>query len=201
MTFDEAGLVTVALDEVEIEVAATLSAYSERLTHRAISPLARLSENEMSAGLARLEADAAADRLEHQGWVQRIGAWLCWSAEPAVRRWAGGADVVVSTYPLASQTLGRLRQSGQLAVPAVTYLTDPAAPRLWCHVAVDEHLTVTQATADDGARYGVELRTAGTLCAPRLSRAVPRAVRLRLRSRCLPRHRWYSTALARWGWG
>jgi len=67
VTFDEAGLVTVALDEVEIEVAATLSAYSERLAHRAISPLARLSENEMSAGLARIEADAAADRLEHQG--------------------------------------------------------------------------------------------------------------------------------------
>jgi len=52
-----------ALDEVEIEVAASLSAYSERLAHRASSPLARLSENEISDGLARLEADAAAEAL------------------------------------------------------------------------------------------------------------------------------------------
>ncbi len=63
VTFHEAGLVTVALDEVEIEVAATLSAYSERLAHRAISSLARLSENEISDGLARLEAGAAAETL------------------------------------------------------------------------------------------------------------------------------------------
>ncbi len=34
------------------------------------------------------------------------------------------ARVVVSTYPLASQVLGRMRASGKLNVPVVTYLTD-----------------------------------------------------------------------------
>src|SRR5216684_678094 len=33
------------------------------------------------------------------------------------------ARVVVSTYPLASQVLGRLRASGRLRVPVVTYMT------------------------------------------------------------------------------
>jgi len=122
--------------------------------------------------------------LENRRWVQLTGELLCWTARPAVRRWARevDADVVVSTYPLAGQTVGGLRRSGHLSVPAVTYLTDPAAHRLWCHPGVDHHLTVTPATAEDGTRYGVELRAAGPLCAPRFSRAGPAADRHRLRA-------------------
>jgi Monogalactosyldiacylglycerol (MGDG) synthase len=80
--------------------------------------------------------------LEQRRWLQHVAGGLCRSAEPAVRRWSHGADVVVSTYPLASQTLGRMRRNKTLDAPAVTFLTDPAAHRLWCHPDVDEHLTV-----------------------------------------------------------
>jgi UDP-N-acetylglucosamine:LPS N-acetylglucosamine transferase len=128
------------------------------------------------------------DGLEHRPWLQRVGDAVCRSAEPTVLGWTRGADVVVSTYPLASQTLGQLRRQAALVAPAVTFLTDPAAHRLWCHPAVDRHLTVTQATADDGARYGVDLQAVGPLCAPRFSRAVPRSARERLRAElALPR--------------
>lgn len=40
---------------------------------------------------------------------------------------ARGADAVVATYPLAGQTLGALRARGHLDVPALVFLTDPAA--------------------------------------------------------------------------
>ncbi len=121
------------------------------------------------------------ESLESRRWVQRIGAWLCRSAEPTVLRWARGADVVVSTYPLASQTLGALREAGSLGVPAVTYLTDPAAHRQWCHRGVDRHLTVTQATADDGARYGIDMQAVGALCAPRFTRPIHPGTRTQVR--------------------
>ena len=119
--------------------------------------------------------------LEHRRWLQRVGELLCRTAERAVLGWARGADAVVSTYPLASQTLGELRRRSALAVPAITFLTDPAAYRLWCHPDIDHHLTVTQATATDGARYGVHLRAVGALCAPRFSRPAARSARERLR--------------------
>lgn len=44
---------------------------------------------------------------------------------------------VVSTHPLVSQLLGRLRQSGTLRAPAISYLTDPAVHPLWWHAGVD----------------------------------------------------------------
>src|SRR6185369_8300360 len=40
-------------------------------------------------------------------------------------------DIVVSTYPLASQVLGQLRRQGRLPCPVVTYLTDMSVHRLW----------------------------------------------------------------------
>jgi processive 1,2-diacylglycerol beta-glucosyltransferase len=53
---------------------------------------------------------------------------------------AAGPDVVVSTYPGASELLGRLRRRGQLRVPAVSAITDLAALRYWSHPGVDLHL-------------------------------------------------------------
>jgi UDP-N-acetylglucosamine:LPS N-acetylglucosamine transferase len=44
---------------------------------------------------------------------------------------------VVSTYPLVSQLLGRLRRSGALPAPVISYLTDPAVHPLWWHPGVD----------------------------------------------------------------
>lgn len=104
--------------------------------------------------------------LEQPGTVRRVAERICTSAEAALARWSGGADVVASTYPLAGRTLGELRRSGRVDATAITYLTDPAAHSLWCHPDVDLHLTVTRATARDAARYGVDAFAAGPLCAP-----------------------------------
>ena len=83
-------------------------------------------------------------RLEHDGALRRTADAVCRWAEPEVESWARGVDVVVTTYPLAGQTLGALRGQGRITVPAMTYLTDPAAHATWCHPAVDHHLTVTE---------------------------------------------------------
>jgi UDP-N-acetylglucosamine:LPS N-acetylglucosamine transferase len=53
-----------------------------------------------------------------------------------------GADVVVSTYPLASQVLGRLRRTRQLGTPTVTYLTDMSVHPQWIASGVDTHLAI-----------------------------------------------------------
>ena len=119
--------------------------------------------------------------IEDRRWVRIAVVSFCRLSERTVRAWAIGADAVVSTYPLASQTLGRLRATGRLGAPAVTFLTDPAAHWLWCHPAVDQHLAVTRATVDDGARYGVALLAVGALTRPRFSQAVSSVDRSRTR--------------------
>ena len=96
----------------------------------------------------------------------------CHLGDRRVRHWtrAKRYGAVVSTYPLASQTLGTLRARGRLTVPAVTYLTDPAAHRTWVHRCVDLHLTVTTATAEHGeAIYGFPMHAAGPLVPPRFA--------------------------------
>jgi processive 1,2-diacylglycerol beta-glucosyltransferase len=108
--------------------------------------------------------------LEHDGPLRRTTDAVCRWAEAEVERWSRGADVVVTTYPLAGQTLGALREQGRIAAPTMTYLTDPAAHATWCHPAVDHHLTVTRATALDARRYGVDARATGPLCAPTFTR-------------------------------
>lgn len=111
-------------------------------------------------------------RLEHQKSLWRVEQRVCRSATAGVRRWLDtvGPDVVVSTYPLASQILGQLRGSGELAVPVMTYLTDPAVHVSWLHPAVDAHLTVTAATAVQGlAQHGVLCTVAGPLVPERFA--------------------------------
>ena len=108
--------------------------------------------------------------LERPGPLRRLAGWTCGLARTRMARWAAGADAVVSTYPLASQTLGDLRRDGRVPATSVTYLTDPAAHALWCHPDIDLHLTVTRATAQDAARYGVTAQGAGPLCTPRSGR-------------------------------
>lgn len=50
------------------------------------------------------------------------------------------ADIVVSTYPLWSDLLGRMRRSGTLATPVVSAITDLAALDFWAHPGIDLHL-------------------------------------------------------------
>src|ERR1700730_4566936 len=77
-------------------------------------------------------------------------------------------DAIVSTYPLASLVLGRMRKKGWLRVPVATYLTDFAVHPLWVHPGVDLHLAVSPISAETAAkRGGRENHASGPLVADR----------------------------------
>jgi processive 1,2-diacylglycerol beta-glucosyltransferase len=63
-------------------------------------------------------------------------------------------DVVVSTYPLASLVLGRMRKKRWLHVPVATYLCDFAVHPLWVHPGIDLHLAVSEVSAETAAKRG-----------------------------------------------
>lgn len=110
--------------------------------------------------------------IDHVRVVQAAMLAFCRLGDREVARWTRQRryDVVISTYPLASQSLGNLRARGQLRTPVVTYLTDPAAHRGWVHPAVDHHLTVIGEAARQGsADYGLAMAPAGPLVPARFS--------------------------------
>jgi UDP-N-acetylglucosamine:LPS N-acetylglucosamine transferase len=120
--------------------------------------------------LASRWCPAAFDRAfrgaERGGLPLRLFRLAARSGATRVSRWlaAGDFDVVVSTYPVSSQCLGELRRRRRCAVPTLTYVTDPAVHRAWVHRAVDVHLTVTVASADQGCRdHGIPMTVAGPL--------------------------------------
>src|SRR5262249_28105551 len=49
-------------------------------------------------------------------------------------------DIVVSTYPHATEVLGRLRRAGRLHVPVCAVITDLAGLRYWATPGADLHL-------------------------------------------------------------
>jgi UDP-N-acetylglucosamine:LPS N-acetylglucosamine transferase len=77
-------------------------------------------------------------------------------------------DTIVSVYPLASLVLGRMRKTGLLRVPVVTYLTDFAVHSLWVHPGIDRHLAVSEVSAQAAAhRKGKDARAHGPLVGDR----------------------------------
>jgi UDP-N-acetylglucosamine:LPS N-acetylglucosamine transferase len=62
--------------------------------------------------------------------------------------------VVVATYPLAAQALGRLRRRGVLDAPVVTYLTDLSVHPLWVADGVDAHLALHPVAAAQARHLG-----------------------------------------------
>ena len=122
--------------------------------------------------------------MERHGALWRVEQEVCALALEGVRRWvrAAAPDVVVSTYPLASQALGQLADDGRLRVPFLTYLTDPAVHASWLHPAAAAHLTVTEATAAQGrADYGGSFTVAGPLVPRRFEARPPLADLVALR--------------------
>jgi UDP-N-acetylglucosamine:LPS N-acetylglucosamine transferase len=120
--------------------------------------------------------------IERGTWVHRVVDGVCRVAQRRVGRWAEGFPVVVSTYFLASQSLGELRRAGRLDATVVTYLTDPAVHRLWVHPDVDHHVTVTEATAAMGTReFGVPMRPVGGLVSRAFEREHTAAQRIATR--------------------
>jgi UDP-N-acetylglucosamine:LPS N-acetylglucosamine transferase len=93
-------------------------------------------------------------------------------------RAAVGPDpvAVVSTYPLASQALGRLRRTGRLEPPVITFLTDLSVHRLWVADGVDAHVAVHEVPAAQARRWGaLGVRVAGPAVPPAFGPAVSRA--------------------------
>jgi UDP-N-acetylglucosamine:LPS N-acetylglucosamine transferase len=122
--------------------------------------------------------------LEKRGVAWRITSALVSLGQRTLQRWVTehDYDTVISTYPLASQCLGELRERGTCPPPVMTYLTDPAAHVSWVHRGVDRHLTVTQATADQGRRdYGLSMVAVGPLVPERFTHPVPATEVNRLR--------------------
>lgn len=137
----------------------------------------------LSIGYVPVVFDWMFTHLEYSCWVQKVALWLCRMAQRHVLRWVSGHDVVVSTYMLASQTLGQLKETGLVNAILVTFLTDPAVHRLWVHPAVDHHVTVTEATARMGQLvYHTPMRAVGGLVSPRFAHQPALAHRQRLRA-------------------
>lgn len=61
-------------------------------------------------------------------------------------------DVIVSTYPGATEVLGRLRRKGRLHVPVASAITDLAALDYWAHAGVDLHLITHPESAEEVRR-------------------------------------------------
>jgi processive 1,2-diacylglycerol beta-glucosyltransferase len=58
-------------------------------------------------------------------------------------------DVVVSTYPGATEIIARLRDRGEVEVPVVSAITDLSALRLWAHPGVDLHLITHEESTEE----------------------------------------------------
>jgi processive 1,2-diacylglycerol beta-glucosyltransferase len=76
-----------------------------------------------------------------RGLAQWAGARL---GRPIMRRLVSEQrpDVIVSTYPGATEVLGRMRAGGDLDVPTVSAITDLAALHYWAHRGMDAHLII-----------------------------------------------------------
>jgi processive 1,2-diacylglycerol beta-glucosyltransferase len=87
-------------------------------------------------------------RVCYLGWIlcAPLGFLLAAVFGRQLRRWATelGASAVVSTYPLSSVTLGRLRTRRwrPLDIPAITFITDFAVHPMWVHPGIDLNLCV-----------------------------------------------------------
>ncbi|WP_051792513.1 glycosyltransferase [Amycolatopsis jejuensis] len=126
-------------------------------------------------------------------------------AAPRLRELLGDdTDIVVSTYPLATHAVARLRRSHELTAPLVGYLTDPSVHRL----CVSPDATLTVAPNETAARQARALGAGRTivsrpLVAPGFHPAAGIAERLRLRLELgLPRDRSLALVVAgSWGIG
>ncbi|MDH6136757.1 UDP-N-acetylglucosamine:LPS N-acetylglucosamine transferase [Kitasatospora sp. MAA4] len=124
--------------------------------------------------------------LEKHHLSAALVGWLSAVAGARRTRAVVGPDVaaVVSTYPLASQALGRLRRRGGLNVPVVTFLTDMSVHPLWVAPGVDLHLALHPVAAAQAERHGAEdVQVCGPLVGPACRPVRSAAERLRERAR------------------
>ena len=85
-------------------------------------------------------------RLSNGRQVARAVRWLCaslWSERLLDLVELTRPDLVVSTYPLMTAVLGRLRAQGRLQCPCAAVVTDYGVHRLWTAPGIDLHLVVS----------------------------------------------------------
>ena len=119
------------------------------------------------------------------GWRARVvHAWLDAVAPRLHELLPSDADVVVSTYPLVGQLLGRLRLAGHISCPVMTYATDMAVHPLWVHPGVDHVLAIHEAAAARARELGAQRVTPCVpAVAPAFSAPACRSSRLDTRRR------------------
>lgn len=114
-----------------------------------------------------------------QGWVVRalqrrfLGAALArliaLLASHHVRKALGEheLDAVVSTYLGANESLGRLRRSGKLRAPVLTYLVDMSVHRIWVARGIDVYLAPSEVSAEQVRELGArDVRVVGLPVSP-----------------------------------
>ncbi|KFY10963.1 hypothetical protein V491_07399 [Pseudogymnoascus sp. VKM F-3775] len=89
--------------------------------------------------------------------------FCCWLSTWEILVWTREADIVVTTYGLASQSLGWLRLAGYLEAPVISYLCDAGAHGLLFHKGVDLNIAPFSGTVSDCKRYGFEAIEANPL--------------------------------------
>lgn len=81
-----------------------------------------------------------------------------WTSRLARRRLIAACHpepcLAISTYPLASHALSRLRLSGDFWGPVVTFLTDMSVHSLWVAPGVDGHLSLHDVPAEQAIALG-----------------------------------------------
>src|SRR4051794_12454235 len=87
--------------------------------------------------------------IERFAFAQRVCRFYTSTAKRSLSRQIAKHPykLIVSTYPLASQTLGQLRHQGRLDTPIATVLTDFSVHTLWVNKDVDLHMALHPETA------------------------------------------------------
>jgi UDP-N-acetylglucosamine:LPS N-acetylglucosamine transferase len=104
-------------------------------------------------------------------WLCPLVAWLVTAPTGRkVLRWIRDSrtSVVVSTYPLATLCLGRLRATRRLTLPTINFITDFGVHPLWVHRGVDLNLAIHDGPAQMAAR---RTGKAAVACGPVVSDA------------------------------
>lgn len=105
----------------------------------------------------------------HDRTATRLALWLVAILGAGLRKHVSTCDAVIATHPFAAQSLGRLRRTGALQVPAITYLTDLSVHRLWVGDGVDAHLALHKVAAEQARAHGAQ---AVHVVRPAVSRSV-----------------------------
>lgn len=114
------------------------------------------------------------DWCERQSGRRAATRMVMNTAQRLARLAGPGTIAVVSTYPLASQVLGRMRSDGTLAAPVITYLTDMAVHPLWIAAGVEHHLAIHPVAAAQATALGARgVTVTGPLVAPAFAPATP----------------------------